>query len=74
MTDGCSGFWWLESIFTGIRACCDAHDLGSSDGTLLDCLLAALPPWAWAPAAGCVALMILLRPLYQRLKRFFKRG
>ena len=70
MSDGCSGFGWAEWLFPKITDCCRWHDLGASDGYLLDCLQQSIPPWAWAPAAFCVALMILARPIY---RRFFKR-
>ena len=30
-SDGCSGFWWAESVWP-IRECCVAHDGGASDG------------------------------------------
>lgn len=69
MTDGCSGFWLLEWIFPSITNCCTVHDMGGTDGALLDCLQAALPAWAWAPAALCVALMVLFRPVYNWIKR-----
>ena len=68
-TDGCTGFQFLEPLFPAIRQCCAVHDAGGSDGLLLDCLQSAVPPWAWAPAALCVALMILFRPVYVALKR-----
>lgn len=66
--DGCTGFQWAEWLFPPISQCCAAHDLGGTDGQLLDCLMAQLPEWAWAPAAFCVALMILLRPIYRLFK------
>lgn len=65
--DGCTGFQWAEWLFP-IRACCDVHDLGGSDGTLLDCLLANTPEWAWPIVGLCVALMLLVRPIYRRFK------
>lgn len=71
-SDGCTGFWWLENLFP-IRQCCEVHDLGGSDGGLLDCLQQVLPPWAWPVAALCVALMILVRPLYHLWKRRNRR-
>lgn len=67
-TDGCSGFQILELIFPSITQCCAVHDNGGTDGMLLDCLQANLPGWAWAGAAFCVALMILLKPAYNWLK------
>ena len=67
-SDGCSGFQWIERLFDGVRDCCVVHDYGGSDGQLLDCLQSVLPPWAWAIAAFCVALMVLFRPIYRLLK------
>lgn len=69
VSDGCSGFQWAEWIFPAIRDCCVVHDLGGSNGALLDCLQAVLPHWAYVIAGFCVALMILVRPLYRALKR-----
>jgi len=72
-SDGCTGFWPLEWLFPKISACCSVHDFGGTDGTLLDCLQSALPPWAWAIAAFCVALMILFRPVYNLIKRVLRQ-
>lgn len=69
VSDGCTGFQWAEWLFPAVRQCCFGHDLGGSNGQLLDCLQAVLPPWAYAVAAFCVALMILFRPIYRALKR-----
>lgn len=69
VSDGCSGFQWAEALFPAIRQCCTTHDYGGSNGQLLDCLQSVLPHWAYVIAAFCVALMILLRPLYHWLKR-----
>jgi hypothetical protein len=66
-SDGCTGFWIFEWLFPSISQCCRAHDIGGSDGMLLDCLQQNLPPWAWAIAGFCVAVMILLRPIYHWL-------
>ena len=66
---GCTGFGWAEALFPRISACCAVHDVGGTDGTLLDCLQQALPTWAWAPAAVAVALMVLYRPVYNWLQR-----
>lgn len=65
--DGCTGFQWFEQFFP-IRACCDVHDMGGSDGTLLDCLLNNTPQWSWAIVGFCVAVMLLLRPIYRLVK------
>lgn len=73
LSDGCSGYWWAETVFPAIRDCCAVHDAGGSDGQLLDCLQGVLPPWAWATAAFCVALMILVRPLYRAIRRALSR-
>lgn len=67
-SDGCTGFWWAE-LFFEVRDCCVAHDLGGTDGVLLDCLMAATPEWAWPVVALCVAVMVLFRPAYHWLKR-----
>jgi hypothetical protein len=56
--DGCTGFQWAEWIFPAIRACCDVHDIGGTDGTLL----------AWPLAAIGVAVMVLFRPVYNWIK------
>ena len=42
---GCTGFQWAEWVWPTIRQCCTAHDLGGTDGGLLDCLLTGLPGW-----------------------------
>ena len=68
LSDGCTGYGLFEWIWPAIRDCCAVHDYGGTDGQLLDCLQSALPGWAWAPAALCVALMILLRPIYRLFK------
>jgi hypothetical protein len=70
VSDGCSGFGWAEWLFPAARQCCVAHDFGSSNGQLLDCLQSVLPHWAYIFAAFFVALMVLFRPLYRAL---FKR-
>lgn len=69
VSDGCTGFQWAQWFWPEIERCCRLHDAGGSDGALLDCLFANLPEWAWAPAAFCVALMVLFRPIYERCKR-----
>lgn len=68
--DGCTGFQWLEPFFA-IRACCEVHDMGGSDGTLLDCLLTNTPHWAWSLVGLCVTLMLLFRPI---LRLFRPKG
>lgn len=50
--------------------CCVEHDAGGSDGGLLDCLMAAVPPFAWPLCGFGVALMILCRPVYNLLQRW----
>jgi hypothetical protein len=67
-SDGCTGFWLFERLFPAIRDCCVAHDLGGSNGVLLDCLESVLPGWAYPVAGICVALMIVFRPLYRAIK------
>lgn len=68
LSDGCTGFQWAEWLFPAISPCCVAHDLGNSDGQLLDCLMANTPEWSWAIVALCVAIMILFRPIYRLIK------
>lgn len=65
---GCTGF--PDALF-GLdwSACCVAHDLGGSDGQLLDCLQGVLPGWAWPIAALGVAVMVAARPIYNWLQR-----
>lgn len=63
-SDGCTGFQLFEHFFP-IRACCEVHDLGGTDGALLDCLMSNTPEWTWPVVALCVALMILVRPIYR---------
>lgn len=70
---GCTGFQWAEWIWPGISQCCTTHDLGGSDGALLDCLLTGLPGWLGPFAAIGVALMLAARPLYERLRSFSAR-
>lgn len=65
--DGCTGFQFLEAFFP-IRACCDVHDLGGTDGQLLDCLLSATPTWSWVIVGVCVTLMLLFRPLLRLVR------
>jgi len=67
-SDGCTGFWWAEWLFP-VRQCCVEHDLGGSDGVLLDCLMANTPEWTWPVVGLCVTAMILFRPVYHWLKR-----
>lgn len=69
MTDGCTGFWLFQAMFPAVGECCAAHDAGASNGVLLDCLEANLPAWAYVVAAFCVAIMILVRPLYRLIVR-----
>lgn len=69
VSDGCSGFQWAEWLFPATRQCCAEHDFGGSNGTLLDCLESVLPIWAYPIAAVFVALMVIVRPLYGKLKR-----
>lgn len=68
--DGCTGFWWAEWLFPKISGCCSVHDIGGTDGVLLDCLLQATPHWAWPVVGIAVALMILFRPVYNLLQKW----
>ncbi|WP_299347631.1 hypothetical protein [uncultured Maritalea sp.] len=72
MSDGCTGFQWLEGFFE-IRQCCVIHDAGGSDGVLLDCLLANTPPEISILVVFCVFLMALFRPIYRMIKPYLKR-
>ncbi len=65
---GCTGF---PGGMFGLdwSACCVAHDLGGSDGMLLDCLQSAVPTWAWPLVASAVAAMVLWRPVYNWMQR-----
>lgn len=49
--------------------CCAVHDLGGSNGQLLDCISAQVPAWAQATVAFAIALMILLHPAYEWMQR-----
>jgi hypothetical protein len=66
---GCSGFQWAERLFSGISACCVDHDLGATDGQLLDCLFSVMPGWAWPLACLALAVMVMARPLYMHGQR-----
>ena len=68
MSDGCTGFQFLEYFFD-IRHCCVVHDAGGSDGLLLDCLLNNTPAYLAVPVALCVVLMMIGRPVYRWLKK-----
>lgn len=68
MSDGCTGFQWLEAIWK-IRPCCVWHDKGGTDGQLLDCLLAVTPDQIGVFVIICVAIMFALRPVYHLMKR-----
>ena len=68
ISDGCTGFWLFEAFFH-IHDCCVVHDGGGSDLDLIGCLMQNLPPWAWPVMLVCVALMMIVRPVYQWLKR-----
>jgi len=64
ISDGCTGFQWAEALFP-VRACCEIHDAGGTDGGLLDCLMQNTPPTTWPIVGLCVAVMILVRPAYR---------
>lgn len=69
----CSGFEWTEWLWPALTACCDVHDAGGTNGTLLDCIETVLPGWAYPIAAVFVVVMIWARPLYRSLKHLFRR-
>lgn len=62
MSDGCTGFWLAEWVWP-IHQCCVEHDLGGTDGVLLDCLINAGVPAVLA-ALGIFG-MAFWRPLYE---------
>lgn len=70
VSDGCTGFTWAEWIWP-IRACCEAHDAGGSDGALLDCWTGAGMPIGIAGLA--LLVMIIARPIYRLIKKLFTR-
>lgn len=49
--------------------CCVQHDAGGTDGQLLDCVASSVPGWAEVIVVLCIALMVLLRPIYTWLQR-----
>lgn len=67
LSDGCTGFTIFEWFFP-IRACCEIHDNGGTDGQLLDCLMSVTPEWTWPLVGLCVVLMLLFRPVYRLFK------
>lgn len=69
VTDGCTGFMWVHSALPGSFECCVEHDLGGSDGTLLDCLMATSPGWVWPLIVLGILLMVVFRPFYHWLQR-----
>lgn len=69
---GCTGFQWAQWIWPDIAACCSAHDIGGSDGALLDCLVGAGVP-AVLTALG-VLIMAAIRPIYILSERWRNRG
>lgn len=71
VSDGCTGFWWAQWIWD-IVACCETHDFGGSDGTLLDCWTDNGMPIAFA--AGAVFVMTVCRPVYHRIKKWKNGG
>ena len=50
--------------------CCVIHDLGGSDGTLIDCVAAATPGLPIVFVISAVGLMALYRPAYNVLQRW----
>lgn len=68
-TDGhCTGFpdgigpWNWQS-------CCLVHDMGGTDGQLIDCISDVLPDWAEVIVLLAVAAMCLFRPIYLELHK-----
>lgn len=50
--------------------CCQVHDLGGSDGGLVDCVIAAAPGLPAAVVLAAVTVMALFRPLYNLAQRW----
>ncbi len=69
ISDGCSGFAWAEAIWPSISQCCLVHDLGGTDGMLVDCLQGALVWWLWWAIPLALLVVTLFRPLYNFLKK-----
>jgi hypothetical protein len=51
-------------------ACCLPHDVGGSDGALVDCIAAHAPGLPIVVILAAVTLMALLRPLYNLGQRW----
>ena len=69
-TDGCTGF--PDQIGEkDLTYCCGVHDLGGSDGQLLDCLTALDPTsWIWIMLVTFgVLIMRMFKPIYNFLQR-----
>ena len=66
VSDGCTGVPFFHDLWAGAYECCVEHDLGGSDGVLLDCWQAADVPLAFA--AFAILVMIILRPVYHWLR------
>lgn len=69
-TDGCTGF--PDRIGDkDLSYCCTVHDVGGSDGQLLDCLTALDPSAYWwlVLVTFGVLIMRLFRPIYNLLQR-----
>ena len=69
----CTGFEWTEWLFPALTECCASHDIGGSNGALLDCIEAVVPGWAYPIGAVFVVLMIWVRPIYRAIKRIVTR-
>jgi len=65
-SDGqCTGFpGGVEAFKWDWSACCSLHDVGASDGTLVDCVVSAAPGLPAVVVLAAVTLMALFRPLY----------
>lgn len=50
--------------------CCTVHDLGGTDGQLIDCITAATPGLPVVFIIAAVALMALYRPVYNLGQRW----
>lgn len=61
LPDGIGPWDWHE--------CCLVHDAGGSDGGLIDCVSSHVPPWAEVIVVLLVAVMVVLRPVYNEGQR-----
>lgn len=72
-SDGhCTGFPDSVGPFNFLH-CCIEHDLGSSDGQLLDCLTTEVAPLGWGGAVLIILVVLImktLQPIYNLLQKW----